>query len=67
MKTTTTYNTVTDKEATREGFIPVTTPYNRGEYDLLNRALVHLANVNHRLVMTGMGIEIWRKKEEVAK
>ncbi len=67
MNTTTIHNTVTVWEATREGFVPVTTPYTRDERHLLERALVHLVNVSHKLVKTRVGIEIWRKQEEVVK
>lgn len=57
--------TVTTDYANRQGYVPITTAYTRGEKDLLERAVANLGKAAHLLVMTGGGIEIWRKREEV--
>jgi len=62
---TTRYETTTHPEATRQGFVPITSGYQDHEYDLLDKARATLGGIKHLLVTSLEGISIYRKQLEV--
>jgi hypothetical protein len=65
MKTPPTPPTITRREAVKNGFRPLTSPYRPSETEFLKRALADLRGCNVCLVDTGYGPEIWRAATEL--
>lgn len=59
------YQTTTHPEASRQGFVPITSGYQDDEYDHLDKAIGLLGGIKYLLVTTLEGIHIYRKQQEV--
>jgi len=57
----------TKKKAEEQGFMPITTPFPKKEWPLLEDSILQLGKLAYRVVKDGRGLVLYRLEKEVAK
>lgn len=59
------YEVVTEKQAVKQGFKPITDGYSKEEYDLLDKMIAGLKGIRFLLVEAYDGIRVYRHESEI--